>query len=415
VSPTPFATVCPHQCANCGRRYSRAATADGCCGTLAAAEPDVVTDGGRLEVCPSCDAADIVRRLGGMTGPEPTAGDVDAEFRCQRCGATFDEPTVREPHSGQPVATSALTKQLAEADPDDLVTDGGVDQGLAFTRYWPRPENGKGIVFSTPDDTIGAYDPQEMPEGRVEWLTGVSPARLRAWATLVAFCNPDSRVVGIGVLRGPDGNDVSLVAAGLETEIPDRLLGLATRMPDANFEGAWPLADFETPLDREAADPDVATDGGRREWRCSSCDDSVSVEYLEDGVCVGCKYGGRQRVVTDGGRPVTDGGRISVDELTDEQIERVLNSRGFQKMLAYNKLADGIDVLEEEDEIYDSMITTITKQHTSVSTEASVREVLTLFRQEIATFTEPLVDEDGEESIESTDLEDLYVDDGGGR
>lgn len=101
--------------------------------------------------------------------------------------------------------------------------------------------------------------------------------------------------------------------------------------------------------------------------------------------------------------------RVSVDDLTDEQIERVLNSRGFQKMLAYNRLADGIEVLEDEDEIYDSMITTITKQHASIKTENSVREVLRLFREEIETFTEPLVDENGSESIESGDLEDLYV------
>lgn len=102
--------------------------------------------------------------------------------------------------------------------------------------------------------------------------------------------------------------------------------------------------------------------------------------------------------------------RISTDDLTDEQIEAVLNSKGFQKMLAYSKLADGIEVLESEDEIFESMVNTITKQHTSVSTEASVREVLSLFRQEVSTFTEPLVEDD--DGMDSGDLEEIYVEEG---
>jgi hypothetical protein len=99
--------------------------------------------------------------------------------------------------------------------------------------------------------------------------------------------------------------------------------------------------------------------------------------------------------------------QISTDDLTEDQIERVLNTRGFQKMLAYSKLADGIEVLEAEDEIFDSMVTTITKQHSSVSTEASVREVLELFQHEVATFTEPLVEDD--DGMNGDDLEDLYA------
>lgn len=101
--------------------------------------------------------------------------------------------------------------------------------------------------------------------------------------------------------------------------------------------------------------------------------------------------------------------KISTDDLTEEQIERILNSKGFQKMLAYSRLADGIDVLEDEDEIFDSMVNTITKQHSSVNTEASVREVLSLFKDEVSTFTEPLVDD--ENGMVEDDLEELYVDD----
>ena len=102
--------------------------------------------------------------------------------------------------------------------------------------------------------------------------------------------------------------------------------------------------------------------------------------------------------------------RISTDDLTDEQIEAVLNSKGFQKMLAYSRLADGIDVLEDEDEIFESMVNTIAKQHSSVGTEDSVREVLDLFREEVSTFTEPLVEDDT--GMDGGDLEELYVEEG---
>lgn len=106
-----------------------------------------------------------------------------------------------------------------------------------------------------------------------------------------------------------------------------------------------------------------------------------------------------------------DTDRITTDDLTDEQIERVLNSRGFQKMLAYQQLASGIDVLEDQDEIYASMVTSITNQHTSVSTESSVEEVLTLFQDEVRAFTEPLAGQEDGDTPTSDDLEDLFVED----
>lgn len=101
--------------------------------------------------------------------------------------------------------------------------------------------------------------------------------------------------------------------------------------------------------------------------------------------------------------------KLTADDLTDDQIERVLNSRGFQKMLAYSKLADGIDVLEDEDELFESMIKTIEARHGSIRSTDSVREVLRLFCEEVETFTGPLVEDDN--GMTGDDLEDLYVDD----
>jgi hypothetical protein len=104
--------------------------------------------------------------------------------------------------------------------------------------------------------------------------------------------------------------------------------------------------------------------------------------------------------------------KITAEDLTEEQIERVINSQGFQKMLAYQKLADGIDVLRDQDEIYESMVTSITKQHGQVRSEDSVEEVLELFVDEVRAFAEPLADDGGES--EPSDLEDLYVEESDG-
>lgn len=101
--------------------------------------------------------------------------------------------------------------------------------------------------------------------------------------------------------------------------------------------------------------------------------------------------------------------RLSVDDLTEEQIEAILNTRGFRKMLAYQRLAEGIQVLADEDEIYDSLVTSISNQHKNGLTEGSVREVLRLFREEVEAFTEPLVD--AENPDEEVDLDDLTMGD----
>lgn len=98
---------------------------------------------------------------------------------------------------------------------------------------------------------------------------------------------------------------------------------------------------------------------------------------------------------------------IDPDELSDEEIRAVVNTRGFQKMLAYRRLSAGIDVLEDEDQIFESMVTAITKQHSQVRSEDSTREFFRLFRDEVRTFTEGLADEDDESQSDASDLRDL--------
>ena len=85
---------------------------------------------------------------------------------------------------------------------------------------------------------------------------------------------------------------------------------------------------------------------------------------------------------------------IDLEELSEEEIHSVVNTRMFQKALAYRRLADGIEVLEDEDQVFESLVTSITKQHSQVRSEESTQEFFELFKQEVETFTEELSEED---------------------
>ncbi|QCJ47219.1 hypothetical protein [Haloprofundus sp. MHR1] len=100
---------------------------------------------------------------------------------------------------------------------------------------------------------------------------------------------------------------------------------------------------------------------------------------------------------------------IDLEELSDEEIHAVVNTRMFQKALAYRRLAAGIEVLEDEDQVFESLVTSITKQHSQVRSESSTREFFELFRQEVETFTEQLADED-ENGGDAGDLRELIID-----
>jgi len=68
------------------------------------------------KVCPECDRTDIYKR-------RPSHPDIptpDETWYCGRCGADFDDPNTREPN--HPAGYSGLTKDLIEADPEDLTS-----------------------------------------------------------------------------------------------------------------------------------------------------------------------------------------------------------------------------------------------------------------------------------------------------
>lgn len=101
---------------------------------------------------------------------------------------------------------------------------------------------------------------------------------------------------------------------------------------------------------------------------------------------------------------------IAKDDLSEGEFEAVVQSRGFQKMLLYQRLADGIEVLQTHDLLYESMVRAITEQHSEIESIDTTREVLEHLEHEVATYTEPLTAGDSGESQlpleETTPLEE---------
>lgn len=118
------------ECRQCGTTHDSPGRARDCCtgrsDDEARGSAVVLPDGGHKEVpvCPECDSTNVARRCGEtVRGGIPAADDRD--WRCSRCTHTFDDPVRRSLHrtGGR---TPAGGDVLAEADPDDLLPDGGV-------------------------------------------------------------------------------------------------------------------------------------------------------------------------------------------------------------------------------------------------------------------------------------------------
>ncbi|SHG77458.1 hypothetical protein [Halobaculum gomorrense] len=104
---------------------------------------------------------------------------------------------------------------------------------------------------------------------------------------------------------------------------------------------------------------------------------------------------------------------FSVEELSEEEIEAVLNSAAFQKAAKYRRLAQGIEVLKEDDAIYQNLVSSITTRHGSIRSKDSIEEALDLLVDEIETYTADLGVEPTDTDDEGT-LDDLFVDGDGG-
>jgi len=97
-------------------------------------------DDDRVAACPQCDAAPVTRRVGGPGHGKQTT----ATFACYECGWRGEEYTERAPlpnGNTEGVATpnkGTLAKKLADAEPDDLITDGGWVSDAPDAEWCPK-------------------------------------------------------------------------------------------------------------------------------------------------------------------------------------------------------------------------------------------------------------------------------------
>jgi hypothetical protein len=109
---------------------------------------------------------------------------------------------------------------------------------------------------------------------------------------------------------------------------------------------------------------------------------------------------------------------VSKDDLSEEEFETIIQSRGFQKMLLYQRLADGIEILRTHDRLYESLVRAITDRHSEIESADMTREVLDLLEDEIGMYTEPLEATTDETTSSPHDvavaLDDVTTDDGTG-
>ena len=100
---------------------------------------------------------------------------------------------------------------------------------------------------------------------------------------------------------------------------------------------------------------------------------------------------------------MADGGTAEIDtsQLTEDEIQAVVETPAFQKSLKYRRLAQGIQVLEEDDAIYRQLVATITEQHSQVRSKDSIKQVLDLFVDEVMTYTEGMELTNGDDQDEN--------------
>ncbi|WP_276259875.1 hypothetical protein [Haloglomus litoreum] len=82
--------------------------------------PEEVADD-RVTACPACSSASIEYHAGADFGGKPAS----ATYTCQACGEAFAEPVERPSERESGSCRHGTAKTLAEADPEDLITDGG--------------------------------------------------------------------------------------------------------------------------------------------------------------------------------------------------------------------------------------------------------------------------------------------------
>lgn len=87
-----------------------------------------------------------------------------------------------------------------------------------------------------------------------------------------------------------------------------------------------------------------------------------------------------------------------IDQLTDEEREQLLRSPLVKKGVAFKKIGEGLEHLEEnEDHVFNSLVRNIEQRSSRVNSEDTVEEILDLLIDEVRKDVELLEEDDTEE------------------
>lgn len=101
---------------------------------------------------------------------------------------------------------------------------------------------------------------------------------------------------------------------------------------------------------------------------------------------------------------------IDINDLSEAEVERVVNTPIFRRALAYKRLADGIEALEQDDEMLDQLARDVNAEAGGRTKVATTKGHLKALVTVVDKYTS-LVDEDTEApEADADDLSDLIVD-----
>lgn len=101
--------------------------------------------------------------------------------------------------------------------------------------------------------------------------------------------------------------------------------------------------------------------------------------------------------------------RVGDTNLTDEQVERVINTPIFRRALAYKRLADGVEALKEDDEMFDQLARDVNAEAGGRTKVQTTKNTLNAFVEVVNRYT-TLVDDGDGDAPDTGDLDDLFVD-----
>lgn len=101
---------------------------------------------------------------------------------------------------------------------------------------------------------------------------------------------------------------------------------------------------------------------------------------------------------------------IDLDDLSEAEVERVLNTPIFRRALAYKRLADGIEALKEDDEMLTQLARDVNAEAGGRTKVDTTKGHLTALVTVVNKYTALVADDADAPDATADDLQDLIVD-----